>query len=61
MNLFIKFVKLDFLEGEAEVGIEEGLGIGNREDLNDFGKDGEEEDLGFCKKILDNSSTRDCM
>ena len=44
-----------------EVSIEEGLGIRNREDWNDFGKDGEEEDLEFCRKILDNSSTLDCI
>jgi len=41
------------VEGVVEVSIEEGLGIRNREDWNDFGKDGEEESLGFCKKILD--------
>jgi len=45
----------------VEVGVEETLGIGNRKDWNYFGKDGEEEDLEFYRKILDDSSTPDCM
>ena len=49
------------MEGVVKVGSEEGLGIGNREDWNDFGKDGAEVDLGFYRKILDDSSSLDCM
>ena len=44
-----------------EVGIKEQIGIGNREDWNDFRTNGEEEHLGFCRKKLDDSSTPDCM
>jgi len=49
------------VEGVVEVGIVEERGIGNPEDLNDFGKDGEEDDLGLCSKNSDDSSTPDCM
>jgi len=31
----------------VELGIEKGLSIRNQENWNDFGKDGEEEDLDF--------------
>jgi len=41
--------------------IEEGLGFENREDWDHFMKDGEEEDLDFCRKNLGNSSTLDCI
>ena len=44
-----------------EVGIKEVLGIKNREDYDDFGTDGQEEDLEFCRKNLNDSSTLDCM
>ena len=44
------------MEWVVEVGIEEGLDIRNREDWNDFEKDGEE-DMEFRRKNLDDSST----
>jgi len=49
------------VDGVVEAGIVEERGIGNSEDLNDFGKDAEEEDLGPCRKNSDDSSTRDYM
>ena len=49
------------MKGLVEVGIKDGLGIGNREDWNDFEKDEEEEDFEFCRKILDDSSILNCM
>jgi len=49
------------VEGVVELGIMEEHGSGNPEDLNDFGKDGEEDDLGLCRKNWDDSFTPDCM
>ena len=49
------------MEGMVEVGIEEGLDARNQKDWDYFGKDGEEEDLEFYRKILDDSFTLDCM
>ena len=49
------------MEGVVEVGIIEEHGIENPEDLNDFRKDGEEEDLRLCRKNSDDSSTSDYM
>jgi len=44
------------VEGVVEVGIKEQIGIGNREDWNDFRTNGEEEHLGVFRKNLDDSS-----
>jgi len=38
------------VDGVGEVGIEERLGIGNREDWNNYGMGGE--DLGFRRKKI---------
>ena len=49
------------MEGVVEVGIVEEQGIENLQVLNELGKDGEEEDLEFCRKVFGDSFTSDCL
>jgi len=45
----------------VEVGINEGLRIGNQKDWDNFGKEGKEEDFEFCRKNLGDSPIPGCM